>query len=59
MVAVVGVHGAFLSPRAADAAVPVGMPAADLGAALCLVGVIGCSLWLWSGLVRGRRRLWA
>ena len=58
MVAAVGGYAAFLTPRAEDAALPVGMPAADLGAAICLIGVMGCTVWLWRGLVRGRRRLW-
>jgi hypothetical protein len=57
MLAAIGVDAAFLTPRPDDAPIPVGMPAADLGAALCLLGVLLCTVWLTRGLVRGRRRL--
>jgi len=56
MLAAVGFYAAFLTPRPDDAPMPVGMPAADLGAALCLAGVLLCTVWLTRGLVRPHQR---
>jgi len=55
MLAGIGAHAAFLTPRPDAAPTPVGIPAADLGAALCLAGVLLCTVWLTRGLVRPLR----